>query len=92
MAAADRSNFVVNLLGQWQESDFGNSNAIPVGGLAYYLSPPQCAPRKHRWWTRRFAQSRGTTPTVDNITLTSHSINNIIFLHIHEDVYSEHSV
>jgi protein transport protein SEC61 subunit alpha len=36
-----KSNFVVNLLGQWQESDFGNSNAIPVGGLAYYLSPPQ---------------------------------------------------
>ena len=38
-----RSNFIVNLLGQWQESDFGNSNAIPVGGLAYYLSPPQSA-------------------------------------------------
>jgi protein transport protein SEC61 subunit alpha len=36
-----KSNFIVNLLGQWQESDFGNSNAIPVGGLAYYLSPPQ---------------------------------------------------
>merc|ERR1711939_353948 len=36
-----KSNFIVNLIGQWQESDFGNSNAIPVGGLAYYLSPPQ---------------------------------------------------
>ena len=38
-----KSNFIVNLIGQWQESDFGNSNAIPVGGLAYYLSPPQSA-------------------------------------------------
>merc|ERR1712127_1092683 len=36
-----KSNFIVNLLGQWQDSDFGSSNSIPVGGLAYYLSPPQ---------------------------------------------------
>jgi protein transport protein SEC61 subunit alpha len=33
-----KSNMLVNLLGQWQESDFGQS--IPVGGLAYYVSPP----------------------------------------------------
>jgi protein transport protein SEC61 subunit alpha len=33
-----KSNMLVNLLGQWQESDFGQS--IPVGGIAYYVSPP----------------------------------------------------
>lgn len=33
-----RSNMLVNLLGQWQETDYGQS--IPVGGLAYYISPP----------------------------------------------------
>merc|ERR1712178_125644 len=33
-----KSNMLVNLLGQWQEQDFGQS--IPVGGLAYYISPP----------------------------------------------------
>eukprot|EP00927_Polykrikos_kofoidii_P023487 TRINITY_DN2162_c0_g1_i6.p1 TRINITY_DN2162_c0_g1~~TRINITY_DN2162_c0_g1_i6.p1 ORF type:complete len:474 (+),score=91.99 TRINITY_DN2162_c0_g1_i6:111-1532(+) len=33
-----KSNMLVNLLGQWQESDFGQS--VPVGGLAYYISPP----------------------------------------------------
>merc|ERR1719440_1890925 len=34
-----KSNMVVNLLGQWQEMDYGQS--VPVGGLAYYISPPQ---------------------------------------------------
>merc|ERR1712176_144481 len=33
-----KSNMLVNLLGQWQEMDYGQS--IPVGGLAYYMSPP----------------------------------------------------
>merc|ERR1712007_336692 len=33
-----KSNMLVNLLGQWQEMDFGSS--VPVGGLAYYISPP----------------------------------------------------
>merc|ERR1711953_1056428 len=33
-----KSNMLVNLLGQWQETDGGQS--IPVGGLAYYMSPP----------------------------------------------------
>lgn len=32
------TNFLVNLLGQWQEIDMANS--LPVGGLAYYISPP----------------------------------------------------
>lgn len=31
-------NIFVNLLGQWQESSYGQS--IPTGGLAYYISPP----------------------------------------------------
>mmetsp|Transcript_22058 Transcript_22058/g.53711 ORF Transcript_22058/g.53711 Transcript_22058/m.53711 type:complete len:474 (-) Transcript_22058:76-1497(-) len=35
-----KSNMLVNLLGQWQESDFGGES-IPVGGFAYYISPPR---------------------------------------------------
>jgi len=34
-----KSNMLVNLLGQWQEQDYGGQ-FIPVGGLAYYISPP----------------------------------------------------
>merc|ERR1711907_812778 len=34
-----KSNMLVNLLGQWQEMDYGGYS-IPVGGLAYYMSPP----------------------------------------------------
>merc|ERR1712194_735323 len=34
-----KSNMLVNLLGQWQEADWGGQS-IPVGGLAYYMSPP----------------------------------------------------
>jgi len=35
------TNILVNLLGQWQETGSGmHSSSIPVGGLAYYLSPP----------------------------------------------------
>ena len=32
-------NFFVNLLGVW--SDAGGGRAYPVGGLCYYLSPPE---------------------------------------------------
>jgi protein transport protein SEC61 subunit alpha len=35
-----RGNFLVNLLGKWQEYDMSGRSA-PVGGLAYYISPPQ---------------------------------------------------
>merc|ERR1711920_939578 len=34
-----KSNMIVNLLGQWQEMDYGGQS-IPVGGFAYYISPP----------------------------------------------------
>jgi protein transport protein SEC61 subunit alpha len=34
-------NFFVNLLGIW--SDAGGGRAYPVGGLCYYLSPPETA-------------------------------------------------
>merc|ERR1719510_2545598 len=34
-----KSNFFVNLVGQWQEMDI-TGQSIPVGGLVYYLSPP----------------------------------------------------
>jgi len=35
-------NFIVNLLGKWQEVETGGggTQSIPVGGLAYYVSPP----------------------------------------------------
>jgi len=33
-------NFLVGLLGKWQESDIAGHQA-PIGGLAYYVSPPQ---------------------------------------------------
>jgi protein transport protein SEC61 subunit alpha len=35
-----KANVLVNILGQWQESDWGGES-IPVGGIAYYISPPQ---------------------------------------------------
>merc|ERR1719150_3444123 len=34
-----KSNMLVNMLGQWQDLDYGGQS-IPVGGLAYYISPP----------------------------------------------------
>lgn len=35
------SNPLVQLLGRWQEVDTGmGTNSIPIGGLAYYVSPP----------------------------------------------------
>jgi len=35
-------NIFVNLLGQWQDSGY-QGQSIPVGGLAYYISPPGSA-------------------------------------------------
>jgi len=34
-----KTNMLVNLLGQWQEVDY-SGQSIPVGGIAYYISPP----------------------------------------------------
>merc|ERR1712023_236670 len=34
-----KTNMLVNILGQWQEVDY-SGQSIPVGGLAYYVSPP----------------------------------------------------
>jgi len=34
-----KGNMIVNLVGQWQESGI-TGQSIPVGGLVYYLSPP----------------------------------------------------
>jgi protein transport protein SEC61 subunit alpha len=34
-----KTNLIVNLIGQWQETEWGGQS-IPVGGIAYYLSPP----------------------------------------------------
>jgi len=33
-----KGNFLINLFGQWQDTDYGAS--VPVGGIVYYLSPP----------------------------------------------------
>merc|ERR1739838_1257751 len=33
------TNVLVRLLGKWQDVD-GGGTAIPVGGIAYYISPP----------------------------------------------------
>lgn len=33
-------NFFVRILGVWQEVEMGTGRARPVGGLAYYLTPP----------------------------------------------------
>ncbi|XP_022723725.1 protein transport protein Sec61 subunit alpha-like isoform X2 [Durio zibethinus] len=33
-------NFFVNLLGKWKESEYSGGQFIPVGGLAYYVTPP----------------------------------------------------
>eukprot|EP00742_Colponemidia_sp_Colp-10_P000784 GILJ01000850.1.p1 GENE.GILJ01000850.1~~GILJ01000850.1.p1 ORF type:complete len:476 (+),score=84.78 GILJ01000850.1:69-1496(+) len=34
-----KTNVLVNLLGQWQDVEMGGQS-VPVGGLAYYISPP----------------------------------------------------
>lgn len=35
------SNLLINLLGQWQDTEgMGQTHSVPVGGLAYYVSPP----------------------------------------------------
>ncbi|MEW5310007.1 MAG: hypothetical protein WDW38_001843 [Sanguina aurantia] len=33
-------NFLVQLLGRWQSAEY-NGQMVPVGGLVYYISPPQ---------------------------------------------------
>ncbi len=35
-----KTNFLVKLLGQWQDVENG-SHSVPVGGLSYYISPPR---------------------------------------------------
>lgn len=35
-----RGNFLVRLLGQWQDIELGGQS-IPIAGLAYYISPPR---------------------------------------------------
>ena len=34
-----KTSWIINLLGQWQ--DLEGSHSVPVGGLAYYISPPK---------------------------------------------------
>jgi len=34
------SNILVQLLGRWQEMEGAGGHSVPVGGLAYYVSPP----------------------------------------------------
>jgi protein transport protein SEC61 subunit alpha len=35
-----KTNFLIRLLGQWQDVESGG-HSVPVGGLAYYISPPK---------------------------------------------------
>jgi protein transport protein SEC61 subunit alpha len=35
------NNLLVSLIGTWQEVDAAGSQSVPVGGLAYYVSPPK---------------------------------------------------
>merc|ERR1711912_3868 len=35
-----KNNFLVKLLGTWQDVEGGGGQSVPVGGLAYYVSPP----------------------------------------------------
>ena len=35
------TNVLVRLLGKWQEVEGSGGTKIPVGGIAYYISPPQ---------------------------------------------------
>jgi protein transport protein SEC61 subunit alpha len=35
-----KNNFLIKLLGQWQDVESGG-HSVPVGGLAYYISPPR---------------------------------------------------
>mmetsp|Transcript_8669 Transcript_8669/g.7616 ORF Transcript_8669/g.7616 Transcript_8669/m.7616 type:complete len:182 (+) Transcript_8669:397-942(+) len=35
-----KGSFLIRALGQWQEVEMG-SHSVPVGGLAYYISPPR---------------------------------------------------
>ena len=35
-----KTNFLIRLLGQWQDVESGG-HSVPVGGLAYYISPPR---------------------------------------------------
>ena len=35
-----KTNFLVKLLGQWQDVESGG-HSVPVGGLCYYISPPR---------------------------------------------------
>eukprot|EP00730_Choanoeca_flexa_P012881 TRINITY_DN4713_c0_g2_i2.p1 TRINITY_DN4713_c0_g2~~TRINITY_DN4713_c0_g2_i2.p1 ORF type:complete len:474 (+),score=121.81 TRINITY_DN4713_c0_g2_i2:162-1583(+) len=34
------TNFLVRLLGDWRVSEYSGGQSIPVGGLCYYMSPP----------------------------------------------------
>jgi protein transport protein SEC61 subunit alpha len=34
------TNILVRLLGKWQDVEGGGGSSIPVGGAAYYISPP----------------------------------------------------
>jgi len=42
LASRFKGNFIVNLLGVWQDlSGGGPARSYPIGGLCYYLSPPE---------------------------------------------------
>ena len=34
------TNIIVGIFGRWQDAQGGQGQSVPVGGLAYYISPP----------------------------------------------------
>ncbi|CAH8585778.1 unnamed protein product [Heterobilharzia americana] len=39
LASKFRGNFLINLLGVWSDGE-GGSRSVPIGGLCYYMTPP----------------------------------------------------
>lgn len=39
LASKFRGNFIINLLGVWSDGE-GGSRSVPIGGLCYYMTPP----------------------------------------------------
>lgn len=41
LSAKFAGNFIVNLLGTWADAGGGPARSYPIGGLCYYMSPPE---------------------------------------------------
>jgi len=41
LAVRFRGNFLISLLGVWGDAESGGARSYPIGGLLYYISPPE---------------------------------------------------